>query len=116
MKRLSPDFEVIFIENDLSDAAVHRSYQQKQKLYGITKEQFLALAAQNNNCCASCGDDASKYPQTLNVDHDRYTNEIRGLICTGCNTAAGWLDDSPEKAEKLAKYLRNCGTGIFIPE
>jgi hypothetical protein len=114
MKRVSPDFEVIYIDNDDSNKAINMSFQNKKYLYGITKEQFMEIVEAQGFRCGSCGDDAKGYEHTLNVDHDHYTNEIRGIICSGCNSAAHWLDDSPEKAKKLADYLVNCGTGIYI--
>ena len=116
MKRKSSDFEVIYIETDRSEKDLERIYKSKEFDYGITREQFLELAKKNNNRCAACGAYAGKEPHALNVDHNHETNEIRGLLCEGCNTALGWIDDSPKRAEYLAEYLRNSGTGIYIPE
>lgn len=115
MKPMSLVPDVIYIDNPASEASIKMAYQNKRKNYGITKEQFLALAEQQGNCCGACGDDASESIHTLHVDHDHYTNEIRGLICAGCNTALGWIEDSAERAEKLALYLRSCGTGVYVP-
>ena len=36
---------------------------------------------------------------------------IRGLICRGCNSAAGMLLDDPDRAVALAKYLRRVAHG-----
>jgi len=36
MKRVSPDFEVIIIDNDMSERAINMSYANKLSLYGIT--------------------------------------------------------------------------------
>lgn len=116
MKRKSLDFEPIIIDNEVSDKAIKQAYMNKKSLYGITKEQYLEVLEKQGVACAACGYDATGSEHSLNVDHDHYTNEIRGLLCSGCNTAIGWLEDSPERAEKLAKYLRNNGTGIYIPE
>lgn len=116
MKRRSRDSGVIYIENDVSEQAIKNAFQQKRARYGITKEKFLELAEKNNYSCQVCGDSAEDAVHTLCVDHDYYTNEIRGLLCSGCNAAAGWLEDNPEKAEKLAHYLRHAGTGLFVPE
>lgn len=116
MKSKSDYLDVVFIDNEVSDRALKTSYSNKQSLYGITKSQFLALVAKQNGKCAGCGDDATGMEHTLHVDHDHYTNEIRGLLCNMCNTALGWLDDDPERAEKLAAYLRHNGTGMFVPK
>jgi Recombination endonuclease VII len=115
VKPIAPDFEVIILENEHDDKRIEMSFKKRESLYGITKEQFLALAEKQNNACASCLVDATGLIHVLCVDHDHYTNEIRGLLCHDCNTAAGWLSDDPIKAEQLAAYLRNNGTGLYVP-
>ena len=62
--------------------------------------------------CASCGKAEGSCVGRhgaipLCVDHDHRTGEVRGLLCTNCNKAAGLLDDLPEKAEQLARYLKS---------
>jgi hypothetical protein len=116
MKRKSLDFEPIILDNDVSPKAIQNSYNLKWSLYRIRKEQYLEMLAKQGNKCGACGADATGAEHTLCVDHDHYTNEIRGLICSPCNTALGFIEDNPETAEKLAYYLRNNGTGIYIPE
>lgn len=113
MEQGSDKFQPIIIDNDVSEKALANSYSLKKSLYGITREEFDQLVEAQNTACASCGDDATGAEHSLQVDHCHDTLEIRGLLCSGCNTAAGWLDDDPVKAEKLAEYLRSNGTGIF---
>ena len=116
MKLGSDKNEVIYIENETSEKAIKASYSVKKYLYGISKEDYLALVEKQGFKCASCGDTAVGAEHTLHIDHDHKTNEIRGLLCAGCNTALGWLHDDVVRIEKLAKYLRKSGTGHFIPE
>jgi hypothetical protein len=54
--------------------------------------------------------DGHRYPR-LFVDHDHQTGAVRGLLCHGCNTAAGHLSDDPERAVRLAEYLREHAEG-----
>jgi ribosomal protein S27AE len=113
--KLTPEkSDVIYIENETSPKAIKQSYNSKKYLYGIDKEQHDALVKKQKYACASCGDDATGAEHSLHVDHNHKTNEIRGLLCAGCNTALGWLHDDLARTEKLAKYLRKSGTGIFI--
>ena len=114
MKPFPDKTEVIYIENDASEKAIKNSYASKSSLYGISREDFEALAKKQKSKCASCGDDATGVEHTLHVDHDHTTNEIRGLLCAGCNTALGWLHDDLIRIKKLGQYLQNSGTGIFI--
>lgn len=116
MKPYPSDWTPIFLENESSSDKVEAvAYNQKKYLYGLSKEEFLGLSEQQGHRCAVCQDDASEHPYTLNVDHDHATNEIRGLLCTSCNTALGWLNDDPDIALRAAGYLRTKGTGVFIP-
>jgi hypothetical protein len=115
--KLGPDKnDVIYIENETSEKALQQSYSLKKYLYGISKENYLSLVEKQGSKCASCGDDATGAEHTLHIDHNHETNEIRGLLCAGCNTALGWLHDDPVRITKLAEYLHNSGTGMFIPE
>lgn len=115
MKPKSGETEVIYIDTEPTEQSLKNAWAQKWSLYKLTKEEILEMAEAQGFACASCGEDAKGIEYRLCVDHNHTTNEIRGLLCAGCNTAAGWLNDSPEKAELLANYLRNAGTGKVIP-
>jgi hypothetical protein len=115
MKLRSDDIEVIYIDTPITEESIKKAYGQKKSLYGITQDQYMAIAEAQGFACASCGDSAKGVEHTLCVDHDHYTNEIRGLLCSGCNTALGWLEDDIERVNKLAKYIQSKGTGVFIP-
>lgn len=109
----SGKYSPIIIENEVSERAVSQSFAQKFALYGVTREQVEAILLAQGSKCASCGIDATVMEHSLCIDHCHDTLEIRGLLCDGCNTAAGWLEDDPNKAEQLATYLRKNGTGVY---
>jgi hypothetical protein len=73
--------------------------------YGITLEQFDRLLEDQHGKCANteCRNDATV------VDHNHQTGEVRGLLCNGCNTAAGLAQDNPIVLRGLANYLENRG-------
>jgi hypothetical protein len=71
-----------------------------QKLYGITLTQYESWAEEQGGKCACCGETSKLF-----VDHCHHSGEIRGLICRGCNLAAGLLKNFPSRAIKLARYL-----------
>ena len=78
----------------------NRHYQLKA-LYGLSLEDFNALAESQQGRCALCG----IVPKFLNVDHDHNTGAVRGLLCTRCNGALGSLGDSVEGLMKAVAYL-----------
>lgn len=68
--------------------------------YKLTEEQYQEILA-HDGTCDSCGET----PEKPHVDHCHATGRFRGILCPGCNQAAGLLRDSPEKALALSQYL-----------
>lgn len=94
--------------------------QIRERKYGLSSEDIIALANAQGNRCAACGrsfeelyehwrftyvDTDGRTPSTPDVDHDHRTGANRGLLCHGCNLAIGHVDDSPERLRALADYL-----------
>lgn len=81
-------------------------YQElKLKPYGLTCASWRTLLAAQGGGCAVCGIRAERNGYRLAVDHDHLTGRVRGILCRGCNTAIGYLNEDPERALKLALYL-----------
>lgn len=115
----------ISTERNRADPAAHRAIckrhyyrrtvEQRQdenlrKLHGITREQYLAMLAEQNGVCASCGKpetarNSSGNPKNLAVDHCHATGVIRGLLCHCCNISIGLVKESPEVLRNCATYL-----------
>lgn len=63
--------------------------------------QWMKQQAQCDICGkVFCDDDC--------IDHDHTTNELRGLLCSGCNLGIGHLKDSADLCQKAANYLTKC--------
>ena len=82
-----------------------------QKKYGLTQMEIDALLALQGGVCAACGTTrwGNRGPV---VDHNHQSGEIRGILCNGCNQAAGLLGDDPERAIKLSDYLNKRGHAV----
>ncbi len=89
-----------------------RAYRRKANLkglYGLTEEQFDALASQG---CAICGvRDGPEH--RLHVDHDHTCCPgskscgkcVRGLLCRSCNQGLGNFKDAPSLLREAILYL-----------
>jgi hypothetical protein len=91
------------------DPASTRTRKLRVK-YGITDEGYDRMLAEQDGKCAICGrtgDEVGGRWARLAVDHDHQTDEVRGLLCSPCNSAIGLLQvqDSPEIVMSAAAYL-----------
>lgn len=76
-----------------------------KRSFGLEPEQYRAMLERCNHSCESCGVPFDLLDRTHHVDHCHETGKVRGLLCQGCNVAAGHLGDDPSRAIELAKYL-----------
>lgn len=83
------------------------AYTRKHVLktrYGMTPEQYDALASAQGGVCAICRGTNSRNVR-LPVDHDHATNRVRGLLCERCNLALGQFADDPRLLQSAIDYL-----------
>ena len=80
---------------------------RKQKLakYGLTIERYEELLVSQGNKCKICGIFQQDLNYPLHVDHCHKTGKVRGLLCRGCNSAIGFLNDDPAVVGKALLYL-----------
>ena len=84
----------------------------RKHLYGITPEEYAAKKRRQKNRCALCRRRErqvhyhTKKRQTLSVDHNHKTNQVRGLLCSDCNRGLGLFREDPKLLIKAARYLR----------
>jgi hypothetical protein len=69
--------------------------------YGLTQGEFEAMLASQGGLCAIC----SLPMGTPKIDHNHDTGEVRGLLCSPCNTGIGHLKDSPEVLFAAYQYV-----------
>ena len=65
----------------------------------MTEMELSNLIVRYNGVCPICGREENLY-----VDHDHETNEVRGMLCNGCNRNLGWVDSVGLTA--VIDYLR----------
>jgi len=82
-----------------------RRIQRIKSKYGITDNDRHDMFCDQNGKCLICGIDYKKLKRGLVIDHDHKTNEIRGLLCSNCNTGLGYFKDNPDFLIKASEYL-----------
>jgi hypothetical protein len=75
------------------------------KKYGITREDYERMLADQGGRCLLCHTDKCEDGGKLCVDHDHATGKVRGLLCRACNLMVGNSGDSPERLRLAAAYL-----------
>lgn len=84
-----------------------------KKDFGITLDEYSRMFSEQHGVCAVCLQpestihSGSKKVQSLSVDHNHNTNQVRGLLCSKCNTAIGLLDEDTLRMRFLIDYLES---------
>lgn len=76
-----------------------------RRYYGLTVDQYEAMVIAQGGVCAICGGLQTHGRQHLDVDHCHETGLIRGLLCSHCNRALGFLFDDPARLRAAIEYL-----------
>ena len=79
--------------------SVHSRYAK----YGITEDRYLELREQQRDLCGIC---ATPFGEGIpHIDHCHVTQEVRGLLCSRCNTGLGQFLDNPEILRQAIDYV-----------
>lgn len=87
-----------------------KGFVRRLSTYGLTLDQYHAMAEQQDFLCAICGEEpVAKKSHASNdnfvIDHNHRTNKVRGLLCGTCNTGIGQLQDHSRMMLRAASYL-----------
>lgn len=72
--------------------------------YGLTPERYEALFEAQGYACAACGADEHG-GRNWHIDHCHGSDEVRGILCHGCNVALGMLRDDEDRILALGAYI-----------
>ena len=70
--------------------------------YRMTKKLYDMILKEQRGVCGICGD---VQEQDLGIDHDHSTGNVRGLLCSNCNTGLGMIGDTRESVLAALAYL-----------
>lgn len=70
----------------------------RKKNYGLSEEVYQQMIKNQEGRCAACHSS-----EKLVMDHDHLSGIVRGLLCNGCNFAAGFVESG--RVERVMAYL-----------
>ena len=79
----------------------------------VSDKKYCQMLKQQKGVCAICGGTETaphvtkSTPRRLSVDHCHKTKKIRGLLCSKCNVAIGYLKEDLDILASAASYLIN---------
>jgi hypothetical protein len=83
------------------DPNIQHGFHIKWK-YGLTREQFESMEAEQGYRCAICH---AAFDERPCIDHDHETGTVRGLLCRMCNVGLGYIERTPEWVDEAKAYL-----------
>lgn len=93
------DFKAWRTENIEYARKADRILHYKRK-YGLSQEHAEQLVENRNGQCLICQQEAP-----LVVDHCHVSGDVRGLICSACNSVLGYAKDNPQTLRNAIAYL-----------
>lgn len=75
--------------------------KDRARKHRLATMEYLELVSRAN--CEICG--RSFTEAISHIDHNHETGQVRGLLCTNCNTGIGNLRDDPILLQKAIDYL-----------
>lgn len=72
--------------------------------YDLSREDYNKILESQKEVCAICSKPNPSKKRSLAVDHNPHTEEVRGILCYGCNRAIAIFDDAKLLAS-AQKYL-----------
>lgn len=89
-----------------SPAAIARNTRRNnlKRKFAMTVDRYEAMLLSQSGCCAIClGTNGGR---RLAVDHCHASGEVRGLLCTRCNTGIGLFADKEYLLSAAIAYLQ----------
>lgn len=83
----------------------HVYLRNSLKRFSMSELDYETMFESQNGACAICSTTQSDLRRRLDIDHHHKTGQIRGLLCSACNTGIGTFRDSPGRLRAAAAYL-----------
>lgn len=87
--------------------------KMRLKATGWSPDDYERAWILQDGKCAICGCTlgSGRYTKPT-ADHDHKTGKLRGILCSNCNSALGFMKDSPYRLESAIRYLEEHGCNV----
>jgi len=81
-----------------------------KRLYGVSPDDYDRMFEEQGGVCRICRQPEQRHRtdgsrKHLHFDHDHVTGQVRGLLCTRCNTVLGMANDDRSVLASAIDYL-----------
>ncbi len=73
--------------------------------YGISLKEYNAILKDQGYQCDICGVFQNEIVKHMSVDHNHDTSEVRGLLCSNCNSLLGFAKDDINILQNAIEYI-----------
>jgi hypothetical protein len=91
------------IDKRNQELAVLKERRRTLRKYGLTQDAFDQILAEQGGRCRICGTD-DPGGKGWCIDHCHQSEQVRALMCSGCNMALGYAREDPEILRALADF------------
>lgn len=100
-----------YTEKNKTDKAKDGKYASKlKKNFGLSLDDYNKMFEVQSGRCKICNRHQSELRYRLGVDHNHATGQIRGLLCSACNTLIGRINEDSNIARAMVKYIDEYNT------
>lgn len=85
------------------------------KRFGLSHADYDRMMVAQGGKCSVCQAEYSWGGRRFSVDHCHDTGNVRGLLCSHCNTGIGHFKESLQNLQRAMEYLRSHGV-TWIPK
>lgn len=97
------------LRKDKQEKYEHYRNAWRKSTYGVDDDWYNTKLEKQKGVCAICGKKEtmknSYGVRNLCIDHNHFTGQIRGLLCSNCNRAIGSIKEDIPALKKAIEYL-----------
>jgi hypothetical protein len=95
--------EACRVDKRNQELAILKERRRTLRRYGLTPDAFDRILAEQDGRCRICGTD-DPGGKGWCIDHCHQSQQVRALMCNGCNMALGFAREDPRILRALADF------------